>query len=198
VLSFGFFFEKRLKPIPRIMLDKMCDKYKITPILYSPNRLVPTAPITKIGPEVVQKIDIFLASLSEIKPFWKSSDIIFAPIGYPDNILIKNANNDIPGVPNNFWENLSHFLVILNTKPSSISSFVKSINGNSPGMTAVIKRLIPSIVPFEYFDGFEIINSITRNISIEKIVSEKINLFFEKVLLKWFDFVGFIWKYMLK
>lgn len=88
--------------------------------------------------------------------------------------------------------------MILNTKPSSVSSFVKSIKGKSPGMTAVIKRLMPSIVPFEYFDGFEIIKIMIRNIRIEKIISEKAELFFEKVLLKWFDFVGFIQKYMLK
>jgi hypothetical protein len=75
---------------------------------------------------------------------------------------------------------------------------VKNINGNSPGKTALIKRLSPEIVPFEYFSGFEIINPIINNIIIEKTDSENIELFFfVKLLLKWLDLVGFIIKYML-
>lgn len=97
----------------------------------------------------------------------------------------------MPGVPKSLLENLSHFFVILNTKPISVRSLVSSIKGKSPGMTAVINKLMPLIVPFEYFDGFERIKSIIEKIKIEKNNSPKIELFF-KDFLKCFVFVGFI------
>lgn len=72
---------KRLKRIPRITLDKICETYKIIPYEKLLNIIVPTVPMTKIGPDVVQKMDIFFASTSEIKPFSYKSEIIFAPMG---------------------------------------------------------------------------------------------------------------------
>lgn len=56
-----------MNPIKK--LDIICDKYKISPILYSPNMPIPTAPMTKIGPDVVQKRDIFFASVCDISFF---------------------------------------------------------------------------------------------------------------------------------
>ena len=61
----------------------------ITPSLKLCSIPTPTAPITKMGPDVVQKIDILFASSSVIRFFEYRSLMIFAPIGYPDNILIK-------------------------------------------------------------------------------------------------------------
>ena len=55
--------------IPKIMLDKICEIYKIMPSLMFLSIPTPTAPITKIGPEVVQKIDIRFASSSVIRFF---------------------------------------------------------------------------------------------------------------------------------
>ena len=69
----------------------------------------PTVPMTKIGPDVVQNTDIFFASISLIKFFEYRSSIIFAPIGYPDKMLIIKAYKDTPGVPNNFLEIGSNF-----------------------------------------------------------------------------------------
>ena len=63
------FFEKTLTKMPRNMLDKMWDRYKMIPIFKLLNIPAPTAPITNIGPEVVQKIDIFFASVVVISCF---------------------------------------------------------------------------------------------------------------------------------
>lgn len=67
---FKFFLLIRFKLMAIIVLERICEKYKIKPILNDPNIIVPTVPITKIGPEVVQKTVILLASSSLIKFFW--------------------------------------------------------------------------------------------------------------------------------
>ncbi len=71
----------KLYIMPRIKLDKIWDAYIITPSLKLDSMPTPTAPITKIGPEVVQNKLIRFASSSLIKCLLYRSAIIFAPIG---------------------------------------------------------------------------------------------------------------------
>ena len=54
---------------------------RMRPVLTEPNIPTPTLPMTNSGPEVEQKVDIFVASTSEISPFSPRSPIIFAPTG---------------------------------------------------------------------------------------------------------------------
>ena len=150
------------------MLEIMWDAYKIKPILYDSNIVQPTVPMTKIGPDVVQKMDIFFASDSEMRFLLYRSEMIFEPIGYPDKMLIKNAYNDMPGVPKSICENLLHLFVSFEISPISVKSFVRNINGNSPGITLLINKFKPSIVALEYLVGFAIIKIIMENIEIEK------------------------------
>ena len=77
----------------------------------------------------------------------------------------------MPGVPKSEYENLSIFFVILKTKPISVKSFVRNINGNRPGRTENTKSFNPEIVPDVKIVGFEMIISITAKIRIVKIVS---------------------------
>jgi hypothetical protein len=65
----------------KIKLDKICERYIITPSLKLESMPTPTAPITNAGPDVVQKIDILFAASSSINFFEYRSPIIFAPIG---------------------------------------------------------------------------------------------------------------------
>ena len=69
-----------------------------------------------------------------------------------------------------FWDNLQ-------IKPSSVKSFVRSINGKSPGKTEVKNSLRPSIVPEVYLLGFEIIISIMKKIVKENIASKSESFF---------------------
>ncbi len=64
-----FFLVKRLKIMPINKLEIMCETYKIMPIFALENIDIPIVAITNPGPDVVQKIDIFFASSSEIKFF---------------------------------------------------------------------------------------------------------------------------------
>lgn len=157
------------------------------------------APIMKIGPEVVQKIDIRFASSSVIKSFEYRSWIIFAPIGYPDKMLIKKQYRDTPGVPNSFCDTPENLFEILKTVPSSVNSFVRNIKGNRPGNTEKKNNFNPFIVAVEKTNGFEIIKSITKNTIAEKVKFKKFPF---KLKIKNFCFfreiVFVIIKYMLK
>ena len=56
--------------------------------------------------------------------------------------------------------------MILKTVPISVKSFVKSINGRSPGKTENTKSFSPEIVPSVNIVGFEMIIIITKSIKI--------------------------------
>lgn len=62
----------------------------------------PTAPNIKRGPDVLQKVNILLASFCEITLLLPKSPMSFAPMGYPEVILTEKINADKPGAPNSF------------------------------------------------------------------------------------------------
>ena len=69
-------------------------------------------------------------------------------------------------------------MLVLKINPISVNSFVRSINGNSPGRTLKKKSFKPDTVPDVNFSGLEIIiKIITKTISV-KVVSIK---FLEKI-----------------
>lgn len=61
----------------------------------------------------------------------------------------------------------------LNITPSSVNSFVSSINGKSPGKTEKKKSLSPDTVPEVNFFGLATIIIIMAKIKMVKIVSPK-------------------------
>ena len=64
---------------------------------------LPTVPIINIGPEFEVKEQILCASSLEIN-FWPyKSAVIFAPIGYPQSMLIKKTYDEIAGLLYSFF-----------------------------------------------------------------------------------------------
>ena len=76
---------------PQVNAERIWVKKSAIPNFCEQNIIQPTLPNINMGEEVEQKALALIASISEISPFSFKSATVFAPVGYPDKILIINA-----------------------------------------------------------------------------------------------------------
>ena len=133
-----------------IRLGKICAAQSINPMLLEPKIPAPTVKTAKAGPEFTEQKISFLASLKGNVPFLYSSDIIFAPIGYPPR---QDKMKMIIGI-----------LYLPNGKTFNIfdpeRKQVTTIRGNNEGIITLILNSIPSMAPILALSGLVKINII--------------------------------------
>lgn len=91
------FLFQNLKTTPTLIQAKRWDKNNKIPVRVSKNKLIPTVPIIKRGPELLVKARSLSPSSFVQIPFCLKLVTILAPIGYPLIIPIINAKAPTPG-----------------------------------------------------------------------------------------------------
>lgn len=99
-LDFSFF--QFLNMIPTVNDEIICEISNKYPIFASPNKLIPTVPSIKRGPELLVKAKSLSPSSFEQMFFSLKLTTIFAPVGYPLIIPIIIAIAPSPGTLNIF------------------------------------------------------------------------------------------------
>ena len=101
-----------------------------------------TADIIKTAPGLLQKASRCSAVSLDMAFFTYRSDIILAPTGYPDNMLMGNSTINRKGTPKSEKATLSK-MAGFSEKPK-VSQDDMTINGKREGTMVFIHRLSPS------------------------------------------------------
>ena len=96
---------------------------------------MPQVPIINNGPEVLVNASSRLASILLHLPSWYNSEVIFAPVGYPESQPIESANAPAPDTPNKGCMMGVNSLLIIFTKGVAFNKSIHMKNGNKDGTT---------------------------------------------------------------
>ena len=124
-----------LKTNPTVMLPKICAINSKNPILLSLNIAIPHVPMMNNGPDVLVKASNREASAFVHLPSWYNSDVIFAPVGYPESQPIESAKAPTPGTPNKGRIIGVNNLLTMATKGVAFNKSIQMKNGNKDGIT---------------------------------------------------------------
>ena len=139
---------------------------RIIPIVWFPNKLIPTVPIINKGPELLVKASILSPSSFVQSPFSLKWHTIFAPTGYPLIIPIKKAYAPSPGTLKIGLINLFRYFPSIGIKLVLFRSSVATKNGKRVGTTEFAHRKRPSFAEVKLV--FE--NNTKHKIKLQKII----------------------------
>ena len=103
----------------------------------------PTVPSINSGPDVLANDVMVDACSKSILPSKYSSEVSFAPTGYPEMMLIRYMYPASPPTPYNFFVMGESNLPIVDTILVLVSILVKIKNGSRDGKTLVAQRVSP-------------------------------------------------------
>lgn len=136
IISDEFDDEKRfLKIKPTVILPKICDISNSNPILLLLNIAIPQVPIMNNGPEVLVKASSREASALLHFPSWYNSDVIFAPVGYPESQPMESAKAPSPGTLNKGRMIGVNSVPMRSTKGVAFNKSIHMKNGSKDGIT---------------------------------------------------------------
>lgn len=137
-----------------------------TPAFVLPINDTPTKPNMNKGPELFVNAVSLCASTGVISPLKSKSEVILAPIGYPDVIPNIQANAPLPETLNNFSIGYDKIVPAKLTSPRLINMFVPIINGRRDGNALLNHKISPS------FDASTISlgNNIIKKLKIAAII----------------------------
>lgn len=158
-----------LKISPTVILPRIWEINSKTPILLLLNIAIPQVPIMNKGPEVLVNASKRDASSKVHLPSWYNSDVILAPVGYPESQPIERAKAPVPETLNKgFIIGVKSVLMIL----TNLVFFNKSIhmkNGNKEGITLFAQSLSALWVTSKVLDEKQTMQSIINNKTIKLI-----------------------------
>ncbi|HBY19506.1 MAG TPA: hypothetical protein DEG71_00530, partial [Clostridiales bacterium] len=119
-----------------------------------PNNCMQTTLIIKMGPQLLQKLTSFSASIREIAFLSYKSEVSLAPIGYPQNIPSMTGMAPTPEILNKACiipEKIVCTMVNINLL-SSIK-LVMTIKGNNDGIILLYQNTNPNLHALKTFVG---------------------------------------------
>ena len=96
---------------------------------------MPQVPMMNKGPEVLVNASNRAASVLEHLPSWYNSDVILAPVGYPESQPIESAKAPAPGTLNKGRIMGVSSFPIISTKGVNFNKSIQMKNGNKDGIT---------------------------------------------------------------
>ena len=102
---------------------------------------MPQVPIINKGPEVLANASSRFASVLLHLLSWYISDVILAPVGYPESQPIESANAPAPDTPNKGCMMGVNSLLIIFTKGVTFNKSIHMKNGSKEGITLFAQSL---------------------------------------------------------